>query len=128
MSLLSRAKKLIAPKAKTEKVEKPEEKIEEKTSSDFAAKIGLTPLMTEKGMKVQAQSQTAIFQVKASASKFDVARAIFEQYKVRPLAVRTVNMRGKTRRRGNVEGKTSAWKKAYVQVKEVEKLMTNYAG
>lgn len=80
--------------------------------------------MTEKGMKVQAQSQTAIFQVKAGASKFDVARAVFEQYKVKPLAVRTVHMRGKVRRRGNVEGSTSAWKKAYVKVEDVQKLST----
>lgn len=125
MSLLSRAKKLIAPKKKED--EKPEEKVETRASSDIAKKIGLVPLMTEKGMKVQAQSQTAIFQVKANASKFDVARAIFEQHEVKPLAVRTVNMRGKIRRRGNVEGSTSAWKKAYVKVKDVEKLMTNYA-
>lgn len=121
MSLLSRAKKLITPK-KTEKVEKTSEKIEEKIPSDFATRIGLRPLMTEKSLRAQAQSQTAIFQVRREASKPDIARAIQEQYRVAPLAIRTVNMRGKIRRRGNVEGTTSGWKKVYVKVEDIRKL------
>lgn len=126
MSLLSRAKRILGGETQqTEKVEKTEKKVEEKTVSDFAKKIGLTPLMTEKGMRLSAQSQTAIFQVKREASKFDITRAIWEQYKIKPLAVRTVNMRGRIRRRGNVEGVTSQWKKAYVKVEDVQKLITN---
>lgn len=126
MSLLTRAKKLLAPKtppsAEATEGRQKIEKAEEKFSSDLAIRIELMPLMTEKGMKAQAQAQTAVFSVWRGASKRDIARAVEEQYKVKPLAIRTVNVRGKIRRRGAVEGVTSAWKKAYVKVEDVQKL------
>lgn len=89
-----------------------------------ANRIGLMPLMTEKGMKLSAATQTAIFQVKRTATKREIAQGIWEQYKVKALDVRTTRMRGKIRRRTQSEGMTSAWKKAYVTVEDVQKLQT----
>lgn len=85
-------------------------------------KTGLTPLVTEKGMTAQAKAQTAVFRVKDSATKHDIARAIQEQYHVQPLSIHTVTMRGKRRMRGRSVGFTSQWKKAYVKVADVQKL------
>lgn len=90
----------------------------------IAARIGLTPLMTEKGLKLSAATQTAIFQVKLTATKNEIARGIWEQYKFKALDVRTTRMRGKVRRRAQSEGVTSAWKKAYVKVEDAQKLQT----
>ena len=93
--------------------------------SEVAARIGLTPLVTEKGMQLQAQAQTAVFRVVTSANKHEIARAVEEQYNVKPLSVRTVRMRGKLRIRGRAFGTTPTWKKAYVQVEDIQKLHVN---
>lgn len=91
------------------------------TRGETATRIELTPLMTEKGMGV-AQHQMAVFRVRQGATKGEIARAIQEQYQVRPLSIRTVHMRGKRRMRGRTVGNTAQWKKAYVKVEDVEKL------
>ncbi len=129
MSLLSTTKSLFSKKSKTRRKETIAAASEEKKApaKGFAAsqKIELAPLMTEKGLRLQGKSQTAVFQVHVKATKREIAQAIWEQYKVKPLAVRTVHVRGKIRRRGQSAGFTSDWKKAYVKVKDVQKLMTN---
>jgi len=101
-----------------------DEKLPETTSKVKGAvlKTGLVPLVTEKGMTLQAKAQTAVFRVKDSASKHDIGRAIEEQYSVKPLSIHTVTMRGKRRMRGRNVGFTAGWKKAYVKVKDVQKL------
>lgn len=142
MSLLSRTKDLLnrnakkAPQKKSGKSRvkavKAEKPVSEATSavsptsnSKLAARIGLTPLVTEKGMQLQAQAQTAVFRVLKTASKHDIGRAIQEQYQVKPLSIRTVRMRGKLRIRGRAFGVTPAWKKAYVRVEDIQKLHAN---
>lgn len=82
----------------------------------------MVPLSTEKGMAVAASSQTAVFRVKSGTTKGEIARAIQEQYGLKPLAIRTVHMQSKRRMRGRVVGATPRWKKAYVKVDDIQKL------
>ena len=105
---------------KSQKVTEPE-KISVQVS-DAAAQIDLASLTTEKGMLLAAQTQTAVFWVRKSATKHQIARAVAAQYKVKPLAIRTVHMRPKRRIRGREVGFTSEWKKAYVKVDDIQKL------
>ena len=143
MGLLSRTKKLFAgsqeaaadkkkktarPKAgaaakrsqKTEAAE-PEKQAEQVVVGQVAGGIGLTLLLSEKSMKEQAGSVVA-FRVKPGASKQQIAAAVHEQYGVKALDVRTMRYLPKSRRRGNTEGGTRYWKKAYVKVDDIQKI------
>lgn len=128
MSLLSTTKSLFRKKPKTDRKAKSEKAapVPERLPkvSDVLKRVQLKPLMTEKGLRQSGKLQTAIFQVYVKATKREIAQAIWEQYKVKPLAVRTVHMRGKIRRRAQSAGFTSDWKKAYVKVEDVGKLST----
>lgn len=136
MTLLSRAKKLIAGKDKKATAKKAAQSSvaaaggeagSEKAGSVsgvLAARIGLVPLLTEKSFESQVTGGAA-FRVKQSASKTEIARAVQEQYGTKVLGVRTSRVRGKIRRRGVVLGTTPAWKKAYVRVADIQKLHVN---
>lgn len=119
-SATQKKKKVTEKEAAVEKSVGSEEKAV--TLGEVAARIGLTPLMTEKGMAMAAQAQTAVFRVRPGATKGEIVRAIQEQYQVKTLKVRTVYMRGKRRMRGRTVGLTTRWKKAYVKVDDVQKL------
>jgi len=55
-----------------------------------------------------------IFEVAKDASKPQIQRAIEELFSVNVKAVKTLNVKGKTVRRGRTFGKRNDWKKAYV--------------
>ena len=81
----------------------------------------LTPLLTEKGVARQQNNQ-ALFKVPKNASKYQIALAVEALYNVKPIAIRTIQMKGKERRRGTSVGRTVAWKKAYVTVPDIKVL------
>jgi large subunit ribosomal protein L23 len=80
------------------------------------------PLITEKGTLKKESERTLCFEVAASANKVQVASAVEKLFKVKVEAVRTSNFEGKLRRRGKFAGYRSDWKKAYVKLKEGEKV------
>jgi large subunit ribosomal protein L23 len=57
-----------------------------------------------------------VFEVAEDANKIEVRRAVEEIFKVRVRAVNIVHMRGKMRRMGRTQGRTSDWKKAVVSL------------
>jgi large subunit ribosomal protein L23 len=84
--------------------------------------IVMAPLITEKGTFVGEKTNQVLFRVRPDASK-DVIRVAVEQlFKVTVLKVRTVNLMGKSRRRGAIKGRRSDWKKAYVTLKEGDRI------
>ncbi len=84
--------------------------------------IVMAPLITEKGTFVGEKTNQVLFRVRPDASK-DVIRVAVEQlFKVTVLKVRTVNQMGKSRRRGAIKGRRSDWKKAYVTLKEGDRI------
>lgn len=80
-----------------------------------AARIGLTPVISEKSMAAQV-SGTVVFRVRPEATKGQIMAAVAERYNVMPRKVRTYQLRGKRRQRGATSGFTAAWKKAYVSL------------
>jgi len=84
------------------------------------------PVITEKGLSVKETEATLVFEVSAKASKTEIKNAVQSIFKVKVDAVRTANFVGKERRRGKFTGYRPDWKKAYVRLKEGQK-MPEYA-
>jgi large subunit ribosomal protein L23 len=84
------------------------------------------PVITEKGLGVKETEATLVFEVSAKASKTEIKNAVQSIFKVKVETVRTANFAGKERRRGKFTGYRPDWKKAYVRLKEGQK-MPEYA-
>ena len=84
------------------------------------------PVITEKGLGVKESEATLVFEVSAKASKTEIKNAVQTIFKVKVDRVRTANFAGKERRRGKFTGYRPDWKKAYVRLKEGQK-MPEYA-
>ena len=63
-------------------------------------------------------SDTLVFKVAKDANKTEIKAAVEKLFEVEVTGVRTVNVKGKTKRHGMRMGKRSDWKKAYVTLKE----------
>ena len=81
------------------------------------------PRITEKGAYL-AEKGVYVFNIAKDATKQDVAGAVKAAYKVVPRMVRVASVPGKKvmTRGTNRKGKTSAGKKAYVYLKEGDKI------
>jgi len=85
-----------------------------------------SPVVTEKAEARRALEQTLCFRVHPKATKTDIKNAIEHIFKVKVAGVRTATYLGKVKRRGQSVGRRPSWKKAYVKLKEGEK-MVEYA-
>jgi len=91
----------------------------------MSQEILIRPIVTEKMARLGEESQQYAFEVMKSANKIDIRKAIERRYPdVKVNEVRTMNVRGKNRRRftkrGVVQGKQRSYKKAIVSLKEGE--------
>lgn len=84
--------------------------------------IIIAPLITEKGTVVGEKANQVVFRVRPEASKDLIRETVEDMFKVTVLKVRTSNFLGKERRRGRSAGRRSDWKKAYVTLKEGDKI------
>jgi large subunit ribosomal protein L23 len=84
------------------------------------------PVITEKGLGVKESEATLVFEVSSKASKTEIKNAVQAIFKVKVDTVRTANFAGKERRRGKFTGYRPDWKKAYVRLKDGQK-MPEYA-
>jgi large subunit ribosomal protein L23 len=84
------------------------------------------PIVTEKGLAGKENHRTLCLEVHREATKTDIKTAVEKIFKVKVEGVRTANFQGKERRRGKYAGYRPDWKKAYVKLKEGEK-MVEYA-
>jgi large subunit ribosomal protein L23 len=82
----------------------------------------LRPVVTEKGVAKKETERTLCFEVAPEANKVQIRAAVERVFKVKVESVRTVNNVGKLRRRGRFAGYRSDWKKAYVTLKEGQKV------
>jgi large subunit ribosomal protein L23 len=81
------------------------------------------PVITEKGLTLKESERTLCFEVADNASKQQIQEAVEQLFKVKVQAVRTMVVPGKMRRRGKYSGYRSDWKKAYVTLREGEKMI-----
>ena len=75
-------------------------------------------IVSEKGTIMRDESNRYVFKVNPDANKIEIKSAIEKAFSVKVLDVKTMNMKGKTKRLGRFEGKRSSWKKAIVRLKE----------
>ena len=80
------------------------------------------PLITEKTTIIREDGRTLVFQVASDANKIDIKRAVEQLLGSKVESVRTALAHGKMKRQGRFFGRRSDWKKAYVTLREGEKL------
>ena len=80
------------------------------------------PLITEKTTVIREDGRTLVFQVAMDANKIDIKRAVESLFGSKVESVRTTLSHGKMKRQGRYVGRRSDWKKAYVKLREGEKL------
>ena len=82
----------------------------------------IRPHVSEKtAMSAEMQGRHA-FRVAGNATKLEVRRAVEKIFGVDVKSVQISNVRGKTKRFGQVEGKRSGWRKATVRLAEGQDL------
>jgi large subunit ribosomal protein L23 len=80
------------------------------------------PLVTEKTTILREDGRTLVLQVAMDANKIEIRRAVEHLFGSKVADVRTTTMRGKIKRQGRFAGRRPDWKKAYVRLREGEKL------
>jgi large subunit ribosomal protein L23 len=80
------------------------------------------PLITEKTTVIREDGKTLVFEVAKGANKIDIRRAVEQLLGSKVASVRTSLAHGKVKRQGKYVGRRSDWKKAYVTLREGEKL------
>jgi large subunit ribosomal protein L23 len=80
------------------------------------------PLVTEKTTILREDGRTIVFQVAARASKVEIRHAIEKLLGSKVESIRTAIAHGKIKRQGRFSGRRPDWKKAYVRLKDGEKI------
>jgi large subunit ribosomal protein L23 len=81
------------------------------------------PLITEKTTLLKDTQRALCFEVHKDATKPEIKKAVETLFSVKVSNVRVANVRGKFKRQGRYVGKRADWKKAYVVLKEGEKMI-----
>ena len=85
--------------------------------------IIIAPIVSEHSIGLTSEKKYS-FRVHPRANKYQIKDAIEEIFKVKVVAVNTMNVKGKPKRQGKHEGTTRNWKKAIVSLspesKEIE--------
>jgi len=80
------------------------------------------PLVTEKTTVARERSLVVVFEVARDATKVDIKRAVELLLGSKVESVRTQIMHGKIKRQGRFAGQRPDWKKAWVRLREGEKV------
>src|SRR5713101_4152732 len=80
------------------------------------------PLVTEKTSILREDGKTIVFQVAPGANKVEIKRAVEQLLGAKVASVRTSIAHGKVKRQGRYAGQRPDWKKAYVTLREGEKM------
>jgi large subunit ribosomal protein L23 len=80
-------------------------------------KVLLSGVLSEKSAKA-GESNQVVFRVATDATKPEIRRAVELMFDVNVEDVHVLNVKGKSKRFGQMQGKRSAWRKAYVRLQE----------
>jgi large subunit ribosomal protein L23 len=80
------------------------------------------PLITEKTSILREDGKTIVFQVASGANKIEIRQAIEHLLGAKVASIRTSIAHGKVKRQGRFSGRRSDWKKAYVRLRDGEKM------
>ena len=87
-------------------------------NQDRLMTVLLAPSVSEKSTRLADANRQFVFKVLPNASKPEVRKAVEMMFDVKVTGVQIANVRGKTKRFGQMEGKRADWKKAYVTLAE----------
>ncbi|MBO4300121.1 MAG: 50S ribosomal protein L23 [Desulfovibrio sp.] len=83
----------------------------------------LKPLMTEKVTYVRDSSRQVVFLVHTGANKLEIKQAVEKAFDVKVEAVNVVRRAPRNReRQGRVVGRKPGWKKAYITLRQGDKI------
>ncbi|WP_422136686.1 50S ribosomal protein L23 [Endozoicomonas sp. ALD040] len=85
-------------------------------------KVLLGPHISEKATVVAEEHGQYVFKVAKDATKLEIKKAVEQLFEVSVDAVRTVVVKGKTKRTRFGMGKRSDWKKAYVSLAQGQEI------
>jgi len=80
------------------------------------------PLVTEKTNIQKEVDNQVTFEVDPRANRIEIQRAIEQIFNVKVANTRTMNVKGKSKRRGRIVGKRKDWKKAIVTLMPGERI------
>ena len=86
-------------------------------------KVLIKPVITEKSTWLKDKNRDVCFEVNSGANKIEIKEAVEKLFNVKVESVRIVKNKGKTKRVGKNTGRTKNWKKAYVKLKQGEKMI-----
>ena len=87
-------------------------------SEERLLKVLLAPNISEKATMAAEANNTIVFKVVKDATKAEIKAAVEKLFEVEVNGVRTLNVKGKTKRTGARFGRRADWKKAYVTLAE----------
>ena len=80
------------------------------------------PLITEKTSILREDGKTIVFQVATAANKVQIKRAVEQLLGAKVASIRTSIAHGKIKRQGRYQGQRPDWKKAYVTLRDGQKM------
>lgn len=80
------------------------------------------PLITEKTSTLREDGRTLVFEVAPGANKVQIRRAVEQLLGAKVAEIRTALAHGKFKRQGRFAGQRPDWKKAYVRLRDGQKL------
>ncbi len=80
------------------------------------------PLITEKTSIMREDGRTIVFHVAVDATKVEIRQAVEHLLGAKVESVRTALAHGKVKRQGRFSGRRPDWKKAYVRLREGERM------
>ena len=80
------------------------------------------PLITEKTTTMREDGKTVVFEVARNANKIDIRKAVEHLFGSKVESVKTLLTHGKEKRQGKFSGHRPDSKKAYVRLRDGEKL------
>ena len=80
------------------------------------------PIITEKTSIQKEVSNQFTFEVDRTANRLEIKKAVEGIFNVKVAGVRTMQVKGKTKRRGWIVGKRRDWKKAIVTLMPGERI------
>jgi large subunit ribosomal protein L23 len=88
------------------------------TQQERLYKVLLAPVISEKAAAASELANSVVFKVLLSATKLEIKLAIEKLFNVNVVDVKTLRVKGKTKRTRHGLGQRSDWKKAYVRLAE----------
>ena len=81
-------------------------------------RVLLSPHVTNKTNELNGGAPSVSFKVSIRASKYEIKQAVSQLFEVKVNSVKTVRVKGKSRRFNGIQGRTKNWKKAYVRLEK----------